>query len=250
MFAGRRVLVTGAGSGIGRAAALLFAGEGATVAVADLGRDSAEATAAAIRHAGGEAFAFACDVADRSAAFAMVDEAAAALGGLDCAFNNAGITHPLDPEWDDDAFDRTIQVNVGGVRHCMKAEIPHMLRAGKGAIVNTASALALVSSGAPSLPGYTASKHAILGLTKTAALTYARQGIRVNALLPGVTHTAMVEGVLAMGPEAKATLDGASPMGRMGTAEEMAEAAIWLCSDKASFVNGHGLVVDGGFVVQ
>ncbi|HKT74971.1 MAG TPA: glucose 1-dehydrogenase [Steroidobacteraceae bacterium] len=250
LFTGRVALVTGAASGIGRAAAVLFAKHGARVAVSDVDRAGLEQTAELIRSAGGEAVCTAGDVADPATVQALIDQAIASFGRLDCAFNNAGITHPKDHEWDFEAFQRTLAINVSGVMQCIKQEVPHMLKVGKGAIVNTASINAIITSGNPSLPGYTASKHAVVGLTKTAALTWARQGIRVNALLPGVTRTAMVEQVMQLGPEVKNLLENLSPMGRMGTAEEMAEAAIWLCCDKSSFVNGHALVADGGFVVQ
>lgn len=250
LFTGRVALVTGAASGIGRAAALLFAKHGARIAVADVAREALQETASLIRAAGGEAICADGDVADPATVRSMVDQTIAAFGRLDCAFNNAGITHPKDNEWDFEAFQRTLAINVCGVMQCIKHEVPHMLKVGKGTIVNTASINGIIASGNPSLPGYTASKHAVVGLTKTAALTWARQGIRVNALLPGVTQTAMVEQVMQLGPEVKTMLENLSPMGRMATPEEMAEVAIWLCSDKSSFVNGHALVADGGFVVQ
>jgi NAD(P)-dependent dehydrogenase (short-subunit alcohol dehydrogenase family) len=250
LFTGKVAVVTGAANGIGRAAALLFAKHGARVAAADVALDALQETVARIEGQGGEAIGVSCDVSNPESVRQMIDQTVARFGRLDCAFNNAGITHPKDGEWDLEAFQRTLAINVNGVMQCIKHEVPHMLKLGKGTIVNTASISALISSGTPSLPGYTASKHAVVGLTKTAALTWARQGIRVNALLPGVTRTNMVEAVIQMGPEVKRTLENMSPMGRMGTPEEMAEAAIWLCSDKSSFVNGHALVADGGFVIQ
>lgn len=250
MFENKVVLITGAGSGIGRAAARLFAHHGARVALSDIGLPSVEETAAMIADEGGDAIAIACDVADRAAVEAMVTRTVDHYGGLDSAFNNAGITHPKDHEWDDEAFQRTLDVNVSGIRHCIKAEVPHMLKAGGGTIVNTASITAIVTSMNPSLPGYCASKHAVVGLTKVAALTYARQGIRVNAVLPGVTMTKMVADVMALGPEVKAMMENSTPMGRLAQPEEIAEAAIWLASDKSSFVTGHSLVADGGFIVQ
>jgi NAD(P)-dependent dehydrogenase (short-subunit alcohol dehydrogenase family) len=180
----------------------------------------------------------------------MVAETVAKYGRLDCAFNNAGITHAKDHEWNDDAFQRTLDINVTGIMQCIKAEIPEMLKNGGGTIVNTASIAGIIGSATPSLPGYTASKHAVIGLTKTVALTYARRNIRVNALCPGVTMTAMVEGVMQLSPEVKEVLENYSPIGRIAQPEEMAEAAIWLCSEKSSFVNGHALVADGGVVVS
>lgn len=250
LFTNRVALVTGGGSGIGRAAALLFAKHGAKVTVADVQIEAGEAVVAEIIAAGGAAIFTKCDVTDHDAIKAMVSKTVAHFGRLDCAFNNAGITHPKDNEWDDAAFQTTLDINVTGVMQCMKAEIPEMLKNGGGTIVNTASIAGIIASGTPSLPGYAASKHAVIGLTKTVALTYARQNIRVNALCPGVTMTAMVEGVMKISPEVKAHLENFSPIGRIARPEEMAEAAIWLCSDKSSFVTGHSLVADGGFVVQ
>lgn len=250
LFTGRVALVTGGANGIGKAAAILFAKHGARVAVSDLKAEMAQSTIDEITAAGGEAVFVGGDVSDPETVRAMVADTVKAFGRLDCAFNNAGITHPRDNEWDDDAFQMTLAINVTGVMQCMKAQIPEMLKVGKGSIVNTSSINGLISSGTPSLPGYAASKHAVIGLTKTVALTYAKQGIRVNAVLPGVTITNMVRGVMELGPEVVAKLESISPLGRMAEPEEIAEGAIWLCSDKASFVNGHSLVMDGGFVIQ
>jgi len=250
LFTGKVVLVTGGASGIGRASALLFARHGAKVMIADLpGADSA-AVVAEIGRAHGEAAWVSCDVTDHSAVKSMVAETVKRFGRLDCALNNAGITHAKDSEWDDAAFQKTLDINVTGVMQCMKAEIPEMLKVGGGSIVNTSSINGLVGTGAPSLPAYTASKHAVIGLTKTVALTYALKNIRVNAICPGVTLTPMVERVMQSGPEVKAKIESVTPMGRLARPEEIAEAAIWLCSDKASFVTGHALVVDGGVVCQ
>lgn len=250
LFTGRVALVTGAANGIGQAAAILFAKHGARVAVSDLSAEQTQGTIDAITKLGGEAVFVGGDVSDPETVRAMVADTVKAFGRLDTAFNNAGITHPKDNEWDDEAFQRTLDINVTGVMQCMKYEIPEMLKVGKGTIVNTASINGIISSGNPSLPGYTASKHAVIGLTKTVALTYARQGIRVNAVLPGVTLTNMVRGVMELGPEVVEKLQNIAPMGRMAQPEEIAEGAIWLACDKSSFVTGHALVMDGGVVIQ
>jgi NAD(P)-dependent dehydrogenase (short-subunit alcohol dehydrogenase family) len=250
LFTGKVALVTGGGSGIGRAASLLFAKHGAKIMITDQNEASAAAVAAEVNAAGGDAISQRCDVTNKAAIESMVAETVAKYGRLDCAFNNAGITHAKDHEWNDDAFQRTLDINVTGIMQCIKAEIPEMLKNGGGTIVNTASIAGIIGSATPSLPGYTASKHAVIGLTKTVALTYARRNIRVNALCPGVTMTAMVEGVMQLSPEVKEVLENYSPIGRIAQPEEMAEAAIWLCSEKSSFVNGHALVADGGVVVS
>ena len=250
LFTGRVVLVTGGANGIGKAAAILFAKHGARVAVADLDAERTQGTIDEIAASGGEAIYVGGDISKKDVVKAMVADTVKAFGRLDCAFNNAGITHPRDIEWDDDAFQMTLDINVTSIMQCMKAEIPEMLKNGGGSIVNTSSTAGLVATGMPSQPAYSASKHAVIGLTKSAALTYARRGIRVNAVLPGVTLTNMVRYAMELGPEMVALLEGASPIGRMARPEEIAEGAIWLCSDKASFVNGHPLVIDGGYVAQ
>ncbi|MEO0030442.1 MAG: hypothetical protein RIS94_200 [Pseudomonadota bacterium] len=249
-FAGKVAFVSGGGNGIGRAMAELLAARGASLCVADLDATAAAEVAESIRASGGKAVSSGGDVADRAAAAAMVDLAVASFGRLDCAFNNAGMTHPDDHLWDDHAFQRSQDVNLTGVFHCMKAQLRHMETAGCGAIVNTASIAAIIASAAPNQPGYTASKHAVMGLTKVAALRYAKAGIRVNAVLPGVTGTQMVRSVMEQSPEARATLETMTPMGRIAEPREIAEAALFLASDRASFITGHGLVVDGGVTVQ
>ncbi|WP_256869434.1 SDR family NAD(P)-dependent oxidoreductase [Sphingobium lactosutens] len=249
-FEGKVALITGGGNGIGLATARLFAERGARVAIADVNREAGEQAAELLRQSGAEVMFVYGDVSDKAVVEQMVAETVAKLGGLDYAANNAGITHPKDAEWDDDAFQRTLDINLSGVMHCLKAELRHMLAAGKGSIVNTASIGGLIASVVPSLPAYTASKHGVIGLTKVAALRHARDGIRVNAVLPGVTFTNMVKDVMELGEEERKVLENMAPMGRVARPEEIAEAIIWLCSDKASFVTGHSLVVDGGAIAQ
>jgi NAD(P)-dependent dehydrogenase (short-subunit alcohol dehydrogenase family) len=249
-FANQVALVTGAGDGIGRAAALLFAQRGAKVVVTDVRRDTADRTTAEIKTAGGIAIAVDGDVTKSDIVQAFVATALREYGRLDCAFNNAGVALPRDGEWSEAISRQTFDVNLMGVIACIRNEVPAMLQTGGGTIVNTASLSGFVGSRTVHQPAYTASKHAVIGLTKSAALQYARQNIRVNALCPGVTHTAMVEAVMRTSPEVKATLENNSPMGRLATPQEMAEVAIWLCSSKSSFVNGHALVVDGGSLAE
>ncbi|GIX49235.1 MAG: short chain dehydrogenase [Candidatus Tectimicrobiota bacterium] len=250
-LAGKVVLVTGAASGIGRATALACAREGARVVVADTAAAGGEETVARIRQAGGEARFVRADVTRAAEVEALVAEAVAAYGRLDCAHNNAGIEGPLAPtaEYPEEAWDRVLAVNLKGVWLCMKYEIAQMLRQGGGAIVNTASLAGLV--GARRLAAYVASKHGVVGLTRAAALEYAKAGIRVNAVCPGIIRTAMVQRMfLERNPQAEERLAASEPMGRLGTPEEVAEAVVWLCSDAASFVTGHALSVDGGLAAQ
>lgn len=242
---GKVALVTGAGGGIGRATALAFARSGAAVLVADLKDDGGAETVALIEAAGGRALYRRCDVSKGDEVKAMVAAAVDAFGRLDCAFNNAGINVLGSDEYEDEVWARSLGVNLTGVMLCMREEAEVMLRQGGGAIVNTASINGLV--GNPSQPGYTATKHGVVGLTRHGALRWAKAGIRVNAVCPGVIETPMTEPLVA-NPQMKQVMDSLTPMGRMGKAEEIAEAVVWLCSDAASFVTGHPMVIDGGAV--
>jgi len=246
---GKAALVTGAASGIGRASALALAREGAAVCVSDINAEGAEETARLIRDGGGQTLALPCDVTDRAQVQAMVAATLAEFGRLDAAVNNAGIAGHFTQrlhEADDEIFERVIDANLRGVWHCMKAELPPMLAQGSGAIVNMASVAGLI--GAPKAADYSASKHAVVGITKSAALDYAKSGIRVNAVCPAYTDTAMVQGAIAVNPVMASIMTRAIPMGRLGRAEEVAEAVVWLCSDASSFVTGHSLALDGGLV--
>jgi NAD(P)-dependent dehydrogenase (short-subunit alcohol dehydrogenase family) len=248
LLAGKIAFVTGGGSGIGRATALAFAAEGARVAVGDLNADSAAETAALIVSAGGEARHGALDVTDGAAVDAFVDALVADWGGIDCAFNNAGVAlEGMETPWGDlAAYDRSIAVNQRGLLLCMAAELRHMERAGRGAIVNTASIAGMSGAGGA---GYCGSKHAVVGLTRSAALRYAAQGIRINAVCPGAIRTPMVEAV-AQEEEAARFIAAMHPMNRIGEAQEVADAVVFLCSDKASFITGHPLAVDGGYLAR
>lgn len=247
---GKVALVTGGSSGIGRATALVFAREGAKVVVADVQTDGGDETVQRIEDAGGEAIFVKTDVSKAGEVMALVDSAVSTYGRLDCAFNNAGIEGTMAPTADctEENWDRVIAVNLKGVWLCMKYEIPEMLKRGNGAIVNTASFLGLV--GLQGAPAYCTSKGGVIQLTRTAALEYATKGIRINAVCPGVIRTPMLERVTGGKPEFEALFTAREPVGRMGAPGEVAEAVVWLCSDAASFVTGHPLVVDGGFVAQ
>lgn len=249
-FAGKVALITGGGDGIGRAAALLFARRAASVVVTDINHETAAATARMITDAGGQAIWCPGDVTSGVEIEGFVQATLDRFGRLDCAFNNAGVAMAKDGDWSDEITRKTVEVNLFGVMTCIRHEVPAMLRTGGGTIVNTASLAGMIASRSSFQPAYTASKHAVIGCTKSAALQYARQNIRVNALCPGVTHTAMLEGIMQTSAEVRQMLENLSPMGRLARTDEMAEAAVWLCSDKSSFVNGHALVVDGGSLAE
>jgi NAD(P)-dependent dehydrogenase (short-subunit alcohol dehydrogenase family) len=246
MTEGKIALVTGGGSGIGRAAARIFAREGAKVMVSDVNVSGGEETVALIQEAGGDAAFTACDVSREAAVEALVARTVERYGRVDCAFNNAGIRGELMriAKLTVEDFDRLYSVNQKGVWLCMKHEIRQMMDQGGGAIVNNASTAGLV--GVESLSGYAASKHAVVGMTRTVALEYATRDIRVNAVCPGAVMTPMLDGVIKEHPKIEQTLIDYEPMRRLGRPEEIGEVAVWLCSDRASFVTGQAVAVDGG----
>jgi NAD(P)-dependent dehydrogenase (short-subunit alcohol dehydrogenase family) len=247
---GKVALVTGGGGGIGRAAALAFAREGARVAVADFAAGAAHDTVAQINAAGGQAITLTGDVTRAEDVRAMIGDTISAYGRLDCAFNNAGIApYQVDAsgkktaEWSEESFDRMIAVNLKGVWLCMKEEIPHMQSQGGGAIVNTASIAGLI--GLVTSSAYVAAKHGVIGLTKTAALEYADVNIRVNAVCPGFIKTQMTADTMRRRGEA---IISQIPFRRMGEPGEIAEMVVWLCSERASYVTGASYNVDGGWM--
>lgn len=246
-FTGKVALVTGAASGIGRATALAFGRAGACVVVADTAIDGGHATAAMIVESGGKALFVRSDIAKAGDVAALIEKTINYYGRLDFAVNNAALDEEGAPlaEGEEEQFDRIMGANVKGVWLCMKLQLRQMLKQGSGAIVNVSSVSGLV--GAPNRAIYAASKHAVVGLTRSAAAEYARDGIRINALCPGAVKTPMLARAAERDPADERQLPAAQPMGRFAEPAEIANAALWLCSEQASYVNGHELVVDGGF---
>lgn len=244
------VIISGGASGIGAAASLLFAKEGALVVIADLQVSLGEELVKKIQSFDGKAYFIKCDVTSETDIQNMVLKTIEKYGGLDCAFNNAGI----EGESADTVqctlanWDSVINTNLKGIWLCMKYQIPEILKAGGGNIVNCSSIAGLV--GFEGSPAYTASKHGVIGLTKAAALEYARNNLRINAICPGVIETPMIERFTHGDEEKMNALRGSEPIGRLGRAEEVARAALWLCSDDSSFVTGHPLVIDGGWIAR
>jgi len=246
LLEGRIAFVTGGAGGIGAATAIAFAAEGAKVAVADL--KDPEDTVRAIRDAGGDAYALALDVTDQAAVDAAVDGVVAKWGRLDIGFNNAGVSlEDYTTPWESvELYDKVVAVNQRGVMLCMAAELRHMAKQKSGSIINTASVAGMVGlSGA----GYCGSKHAVVGLTRSAAMRYAAEGIRVNCVCPGAISTPMTEAE-EVSDQARAFMAQMHPMNRIGRAEEIADGVVFLASDKASFITGHPLAIDGGFLAR
>ncbi|KNY24168.1 glucose 1-dehydrogenase [Methylobacterium sp. ARG-1] len=243
-FDGKTAFITGAGSGIGRAAAIAFAVEGAHVVVSDRGEAALQETADQVKAAGGKVLAIACDVSKPDEVEAAVAKAVEAFGRIDCAFNNAGVENKAAPlhEIELEEWDRILGINLRGTFLCMKHEIAQMVRQGGGVVVNTSSGAGIcgVAGGA----SYAASKHGMIGMTKSAALDYAKQNIRVNCVLPGNIETPMMDRFT--GGDIQKAID-LEPVGRLGKPEEIAEAVLWMCSDLGGFVTGASIVVDGGW---
>jgi NAD(P)-dependent dehydrogenase (short-subunit alcohol dehydrogenase family) len=250
-YAGKVAFITGAASGIGRAAALAFARGGASVVAADLSEEGNRETVRLIEQQGGRALAVRCDVTQSQDVKTALAKVVEAFGRLDFAFNNAGI-EPRNPaataDYDEAEWNRIFDTNLRGMFFCMKHEIPLILESGGGAIVNTSSGAGVI--GIKGSPAYTAAKHGVIGLTKAAALDYAAQNIRINAVCPGYIDTPMMGRFTGGTPEGRAKVIAEEPVGRMGTPEEIAAAVIWLCSDDAAFMIGHAMVIDGGQTIQ
>ena len=242
------VMITGAAAGIGLACAEAFAKEGATTILVDINKP--EAQARKLMDEGYQVSAYGCDVSNTQAVKEMVDWIVATYGRLDAALNNAGIQTPQRPmaEITDEEFDRTVAVDLKGVWNCMRYEIIQMVKQGGGAIVNTSSQGGV--TGFPGQAAYIACKHAVIGLTRTAAIDYAAKGIRINAICPGAIRTPMAEELIRRNPDLEKELIRDIPAGRLGKPEEIANAVLWLCSPQASFVDGHALLVDGAFSIH
>jgi NAD(P)-dependent dehydrogenase (short-subunit alcohol dehydrogenase family) len=248
-FAGKVAFVTGAANGIGRAAALAFAHEGASVVAADVTEQGNQDTARMIEEAGGRVLAVRCDVSRDGDVKAALDRAVETFGRLDFAFNNAGVEQPVTATADltEKEWDRIVDINLRGVFLCMRHEIPLMLEQGGGAIVNTSSGAGV--KGFAGQGAYCAAKHGVVGLTRAAALDYAKANIRVNAVCPGIIETPMMDRFSGGTPEGRVGVIAQEPVGRMGKPEEIASAVLWLCSDAAAFMVGHAMVMDGGQTV-
>ena len=249
-FSGKVALVTGGASGLGRASAIALAQEGAKVAVSDVSVSEGETTARMISAAGGQAIFVRADVTNSAEVEALVQETAKTFGRLDLALNNAGIdgARARTADYPEDIWHQVININLTGVFLCLKFELPLMVKQGSGVIINISSVAGV--TGFPGHAAYTASKHGVIGLTKTAAIDYAKAGIRVNAICPAYTRTPMLSRMLEQRPDLEAKLISRVPLRRLGTAEEVAQAVLYLFSDAAAFITGHSLVMDGGIVAE
>jgi len=247
---GKIALVTGGSSGIGQATASAFAREGAKVVIADVQVEGSTKTLQMIKKVGSEGIFVKTDVSQAGEVESLIKKVVESYGRLDCAFNNAGIEteRSFTADCSEAVWDRVINTNLKGVWLCLKYEIRQMITQGGGVIVNTASTMGLV--GFPGSPAYIASKHGIMGLTKAAALEYAKDGIRINAVCPTVTMTPMIERAMTSSPDAFEILRSMHPMGRFAKVEDIAEAVVWLCSDATSYITGQPVVVDGGYIAQ
>lgn len=249
-FNGKVALVTGAGAGMGLATAQAFAAAGAAVVMADINEDAAQAAATKLVSEGRQALAIECDVADENQVKTLIEKTVEAFGRLDAAFNNAGVQSPAVDMADTTAaeFDRVNSINLKSVWSCMKYELMQMRQQGNGTIVNNSSIGGLI--GLPGRAIYHATKHGVLGMTKSAAIEYAPRGIRINAVCPGTIETPMVQEMLRKEPDSMREILKQQPIGRLGKPEEIAAVVLWLCSPGSSFVIGHALVADGGFTIH